>query len=144
MLLLFQNLRYYSKNTINVMKYLNVAEKNDAAKTISNLLSNGSARRVCLQLSVQIWMSLCERVKIKDDLTVFIYIVDRRPVAIQQTLLFRCNCQRSKGQYGYDLGVRSSSHTCLSQYVQKLAGMRSDQPFPSAHFQRLPGEFYQN
>lgn len=69
MLLLFQNIRYYSKNTINVMKYLNVAEKNDAAKTISNLLSNGSARRVCLDLSTQIWMSLCECVKIMVNLS---------------------------------------------------------------------------
>lgn len=29
-----------------VMKYLNVAEKNDAAKTIAGQLSNGTARRV--------------------------------------------------------------------------------------------------
>lgn len=32
------------------MKYLNVAEKNDAAKTIAGLLSNGTATRVsCLK-----------------------------------------------------------------------------------------------
>lgn len=32
--------------TVGQMKYLNVAEKNDAAKTIAGHLSNGSAQRV--------------------------------------------------------------------------------------------------
>lgn len=37
------------------MKFLNVAEKNDAAKTISSLLSRGSAQRVrnCYSLCIQ-------------------------------------------------------------------------------------------
>lgn len=40
----------YSQKTIVNMKYLNVAEKNDAAKTIAGLLSNGTATRVsCLK-----------------------------------------------------------------------------------------------
>lgn len=30
----------------DIMKFLNVAEKNDAAKTIAGQLSNGTARRV--------------------------------------------------------------------------------------------------
>lgn len=33
-------------NQTKEMKFLNVAEKNDAAKTIAGLLSNGTARRV--------------------------------------------------------------------------------------------------
>lgn len=41
---LFLNIRLYSK--VVQMKYLNVAEKNDAAKTISGLLSKGASRRV--------------------------------------------------------------------------------------------------
>lgn len=46
----------HSFSKCNNMKYLNVAEKNDAAKTIAGLLSNGSANRVgikfCLQINV--------------------------------------------------------------------------------------------
>lgn len=34
------------RNYTTRMKYLNVAEKNDAAKTISGYLSNGGAQRV--------------------------------------------------------------------------------------------------
>lgn len=52
-MILFQNYfilcRFYSKsiNSKNlVMKYLSVAEKNDAAKTIAGHLSRGTARRV--------------------------------------------------------------------------------------------------
>lgn len=39
------NVRNYSKASVATMKYLNVAEKNDAAKSIAGLLSNGTARR---------------------------------------------------------------------------------------------------
>lgn len=41
--------RYFSNN-INqpIMKYLNVAEKNDAAKNIASLLSRGNSNRVRL------------------------------------------------------------------------------------------------
>lgn len=40
------NIRRHSNEvTKPTMKYLNVAEKNDAAKSIANLLSNGAARR---------------------------------------------------------------------------------------------------
>jgi DNA topoisomerase III len=42
--LLFSFNRYCSNGA--KMKYLNVAEKNDAAKTIAGLLSNGSSARV--------------------------------------------------------------------------------------------------
>lgn len=38
---------YCSKNNKAIMKYLNVAEKNDAAKNIAGFLSRGTARRVC-------------------------------------------------------------------------------------------------
>lgn len=37
--------RFFSRKVHKDMKFLNVAEKNDAAKTISGLLSNGTARR---------------------------------------------------------------------------------------------------
>ncbi|XP_075151301.1 topoisomerase 3-alpha isoform X2 [Haematobia irritans] len=42
-----RQVRYYSKKQTNLadMKYLNVAEKNDAAKTIAGQLSKGTARR---------------------------------------------------------------------------------------------------
>lgn len=36
----------------NVMKYLNVAEKNDAAKNIAAILSRGNSNRVQFTLSV--------------------------------------------------------------------------------------------
>lgn len=39
------NVQQYSKSSVATMKYLNVAEKNDAAKSIAALLSNGTARR---------------------------------------------------------------------------------------------------
>lgn len=40
-------IRTYSKiDNTKVMKYLNVAEKNDAAKNIAAILSNGNSRRV--------------------------------------------------------------------------------------------------
>lgn len=39
------NVQKYSKSSVATMKYLNVAEKNDAAKSIAALLSNGTARR---------------------------------------------------------------------------------------------------
>jgi len=38
--------RCYCAKPGQEMKFLNVAEKNDAAKTIAGLLSNGAARRV--------------------------------------------------------------------------------------------------
>lgn len=42
--------RHYGKKPIeSKMKYLNVAEKNDAAKTISSHLSRGSSQRVNIQ-----------------------------------------------------------------------------------------------
>lgn len=41
----FLNARKYSNTAVATMKYLNVAEKNDAAKSIAALLSNGTARR---------------------------------------------------------------------------------------------------
>lgn len=37
-------------NVKTIMKYLNVAEKNDAAKTIAGHLSNGTASRVLFLL----------------------------------------------------------------------------------------------
>lgn len=41
------NLRLFSKSTESiVMKYLNVAEKNDAAKNIAAILSRGASNRV--------------------------------------------------------------------------------------------------
>lgn len=39
------NVKQFSKASAATMKYLNVAEKNDAAKSIAALLSAGSARR---------------------------------------------------------------------------------------------------
>lgn len=39
------NVSSYSVATKPIMRYLNVAEKNDAAKSIAALLSNGTARR---------------------------------------------------------------------------------------------------
>lgn len=39
------NVRKYSNVSAATMKYLNVAEKNDAAKSIAGLLSNGNSRR---------------------------------------------------------------------------------------------------
>lgn len=41
----FINVRNYRKTSKATMKYLNVAEKNDAAKSIAALLSNGNSRR---------------------------------------------------------------------------------------------------
>lgn len=41
----FVNVRNYCLTSGAKMKYLNVAEKNDAAKSIAALLSNGNARR---------------------------------------------------------------------------------------------------
>lgn len=42
---LIVNVKQLSTVSATTMKYLNVAEKNDAAKSIAGLLSNGSARR---------------------------------------------------------------------------------------------------
>lgn len=43
---LFSNVRYYSKKISEAtMRYLCVAEKNDAAKSIANVLSNGNSQR---------------------------------------------------------------------------------------------------
>lgn len=42
---------YCNKATLTTMKYLNVAEKNDAAKNIAAILSNGNSRRVDLILT---------------------------------------------------------------------------------------------
>lgn len=39
------NVKQFSKVSAATMKYLNVAEKNDAAKSIAGLLSRGTARR---------------------------------------------------------------------------------------------------
>lgn len=39
---------YCGKVQAKVMKYLNVAEKNDAAKNIAAILSRGNSNRVCL------------------------------------------------------------------------------------------------
>lgn len=41
----FTNVRVYCTSATKIMKYLNVAEKNDAAKSISAFLSNGNSRR---------------------------------------------------------------------------------------------------
>lgn len=41
----FVNVRNYCVTSGATMKYLNVAEKNDAAKSIAALLSNGNSRR---------------------------------------------------------------------------------------------------
>lgn len=44
--LYWSNVRHYSKKAVEAtMKYLNVAEKNDAAKSIAAVLSNGHAQR---------------------------------------------------------------------------------------------------
>lgn len=46
MQLILTNVRNYSKKLVETtMKYLNVAEKNDAAKSIAAVLSNGRAQR---------------------------------------------------------------------------------------------------
>lgn len=46
-LLLNSGLRYYSKKAMpSNIKYLNVAEKNDAAKNIASCLSRGNSTRV--------------------------------------------------------------------------------------------------
>lgn len=42
------------RNYTTRMKYLNVAEKNDAAKTISGYLSNGGAQRVFKHLKKKV------------------------------------------------------------------------------------------
>lgn len=39
------------KRLSHIMKYLNVAEKNDAAKNIAAFLSRGTSRRVCFQIT---------------------------------------------------------------------------------------------
>lgn len=39
------NVKHFNKASVAAMKYLNVAEKNDAAKSIAGLLSKGTARR---------------------------------------------------------------------------------------------------
>lgn len=42
-------LRYFSNSTTtSIMKYLNVAEKNDAAKNIAAILSQGNSTRVII------------------------------------------------------------------------------------------------
>lgn len=49
MLQILTNGRTFCKQSVKVitkMKYLNVAEKNDAAKNIANQLSNGTSQRV--------------------------------------------------------------------------------------------------
>lgn len=52
MQLVLTNVRHYSKQLADTaMKYLNVAEKNDAAKSIAAVLSNGRSQR-CEGLSV--------------------------------------------------------------------------------------------
>lgn len=43
---------FAKKKQIEEMKYLNVAEKNDAAKTIAGQLSNGTSRRVSVVISL--------------------------------------------------------------------------------------------
>lgn len=44
--LFLSNVRHYSRKAVEAtMKYLNVAEKNDAAKSIAAVLSNGQAQR---------------------------------------------------------------------------------------------------
>lgn len=53
------------------MKYLNVAEKNDAAKTISGLLSKGASRRVSISGSA--------RIQINHELC----FTERRSIAVQ-------------------------------------------------------------
>lgn len=40
--------KYCSYASADMVKVLNVAEKNDAAKTIANVMSRGSARKVLL------------------------------------------------------------------------------------------------
>lgn len=69
--------RYFAKKEINIeMKYLNVAEKNDAAKTIAGQLSNGTARRVSLQLHSDIGIS-----NLMIVLIFFLWIA-RRPLGV--------------------------------------------------------------
>lgn len=47
---LLTNVRFYCKKAVKTtMKYLNVAEKNDAAKTIAGFLSQGKAVRVSVR-----------------------------------------------------------------------------------------------
>lgn len=57
--LIFRN--YCSHSSADMVKVLNVAEKNDAAKTLANVMSRGSARKVmfkfifsCLPLPVSV------------------------------------------------------------------------------------------
>lgn len=56
--LLVAQIRQYSSSTTKTMKYLNVAEKNDAAKTIANFLSNGTSQRV--RIIMQIFLDFTE------------------------------------------------------------------------------------
>lgn len=44
---------YSSKATFKIMKYLNVAEKNDAAKNIAAILSKGNSNRVGNKLKIE-------------------------------------------------------------------------------------------
>lgn len=56
----FSPLRFVSKSTpIGAMKYLNVAEKNDAAKNIAAILSRGASTRVCAQYHLY-YISNCD------------------------------------------------------------------------------------
>ena len=42
--------KYCSDASVDMIKVLNVAEKNDAAKTIANVMSRGSARKVLFKI----------------------------------------------------------------------------------------------
>ena len=47
--------KYCSDASVDMIKVLNVAEKNDAAKTIANVMSRGSARKVLFKIFFKTW-----------------------------------------------------------------------------------------
>lgn len=51
--IILKTTRYLSNNSENtaIMKYLNVAEKNDAAKNIASILSSGNSNRVIYKIT---------------------------------------------------------------------------------------------
>ena len=44
---------YCTQTNASIMKYLNVAEKNDAAKNIAAILSGGASTRVCISQQLE-------------------------------------------------------------------------------------------
>lgn len=79
------------RKNFNTMKYLNVAEKNDAAKNIALHLSRGTSRRVGY-LFIYIFHLYDENhihyidIFITILINIFFMFVERRAVAIQQNI----------------------------------------------------------